>query len=341
MLAGQRRSDLEQVASRKQSAGQQQSSQGGSGSAQLLRMDTAKPLKAPVTRMSDFDFHLQHVYSPPPEHAGLEIVGHQQSPADPASTTAIRLDLQDSQLHKSELMQALGMSPPMEGTTNLENLSIKHAAAAASSQAKTELLDPLADPSSSPKLDTRSAVVLRKLAAASYLPGDHRPCPMGPGKTPGPSMASASGSVGQPALEARPQAQLHPGDASSNLSKQPLAQSRRLVQAVHAALRSKLQAGSLDGKQRTTARKLAAALNQQEQALALKVQPTVVRNPEAQTVAAAASERRHAGSIKEQETIKPVQKPQLPIDVIVHWYDAWQLDDLNYGPPEAALIDLV
>ncbi|KAK9822529.1 hypothetical protein WJX74_001729 [Apatococcus lobatus] len=322
----ERHSEMEQAARHGQTADQQQPMPGSLSNSKLPQREP-KPQKAPVTRMTDFDFHLQHVASPPPEHSASETDGKVLSPAQSASTTAIKLDLADSQLHKSELIQTL--SPPLKATTTSQGLS-PDLPTAALGQRKLVPIDPLEDIPSSPLLDTRSAVVLRKLAHVSPSVDDydaatsHQPMSFA-GASFEQGRTSGSGS-GQQAHQASVETFKDSGSQQSALSE---------------GFEQHTQAQPSDKTVHKPGRKLVAASSQQEQAITLKVQQTVHRNSEAQTVAAAASERRHAGSVREQEIIKPIQKPHLPIDVIVHWYDAWQLDDLDHGPPEAALLDLV
>lgn len=316
---------MEQAASRKQPASQQQPA--GSSSPRLPQDPETPTQKAPVTRMSDFDFHLQHVGSPPPEHPPVLI--KPSSPAKPLSVNAVKLDPEDSQLHKSELMQALSMSPPMDVTATSAGQS-QTLPAAAESEASTELLDPLEDATSSPQLDTRSAVVLRKLAGVSA--GKDHDASKTIASVPGPGLGQ--GSLGRVTQQVSADAFTDPSSGQHEQLMKPA----ELLRGQNEHPASALSSGENMLK---AARRLAAAESrQQEQAVVLKVQQTIQRPPESQTVAAAASERRHAGAVKEQEIIKPVQKPQLPIDVIVHWYDAWQLEDLTYGPPDAALLDL-
>ena len=326
-----RRSELEQGASRKQPASQQPPLQGDSSSSRVPQDPNTPPQKAPVTRMSDFDFHLQHVGSPPPEHSP-ELI-KPSSPAKPLSVNAVKLDPEDSELHKSELMQALSMSPPMEATV-MSGGAPGVLPADAPSQDKPVVLDSLDDAPSSPQLDIRSAVVHRRLAALSASKiHDLRE-----------TDASAPGLLSEQRLLRRTtqQAQLASADAFTNLSGMQPTQSIKPDNLLNKAIEHTVPALSSVKNTLKPARRLAtAAVKQQEPAIVLQVQQAIQRPPEGQTAAAAASDRRHAGAVKEQEIIRPVQKPQLPIDVIVHWFDAWQLEDLTYGPPDAALLDLV
>ena len=299
MPAGQRRVDLEQTAS---------------ADPQLLPQGTARtfprpynmPLDIRASRSQKFEFHMQHVGSPPALQSPL-----QDKIIAPPSARPITVPLLDgakshSDLHNSAAIKALGkLSPGLELQAAVQS----------------------ADQSSGGDMAVNLAGYRTLLSAVMRLQAGEHDVAQEFNMLPSLDFADKlAGAKQELAVSEREAGQLDVGQEFDVLS-------------------SSSPADKLAGANR----QLSAVSEQQAeryaQALKLRVEQTVQRMPDSQTVSAAAlrdaGSMQQSGPVKEREVIKPVQKPQLPIDVIVHWYDVWQLSDLTDGPPEAALQDLV